>query len=248
MNRKITVLALALLLPLDAALAFKGFGAPDASDPSRTSAAHSGMDMNHAGMKSDPKDNRPIGEKMIERLKERLAKEPDNLPAWVMLANIYKSLDRNSEAAEASATANQRMAAMAERLEKNPEIPDTLTLVDACTMLGRYDDAVKAYARIENQIGDDPDLLVDYAQTLARANHQIMAGKPLELVDRVLKSKPQHLEALLFAAAAALEAKDQDKARAYWETALPLVEPNSELEQDLRNKIKQLEKGKGKGK
>ncbi|MDR2187305.1 MAG: hypothetical protein LBE62_04530 [Azonexus sp.] len=242
MPQKIAILALALLLPLEAAFAFKGLSAPEASDPSGAAAAHSGM---HHGGPSGSKDGVPMVDKMIARLNERLAHEPDNLPARIMLASIYKEAGRADEAARTSAEVDQRLAALVERVRQNPgsdDLADPLLLADAYNMLGRYGDAVSVYAAIENKIDSDPDLLIDYAETLAQADPQSLVGKPLELAERALKINPRHLSALLFAATAAEKAGDKAKVAAYWETALPLVEPGSALEKDLRDKLDALKR------
>ncbi|MDR2837617.1 MAG: c-type cytochrome biogenesis protein CcmI [Azonexus sp.] len=138
---------------------------------------------------------------------------------------------------------DERVARLAARLKDNPD--DTqgwLKLANSYKVLGRYDEAVKAYAGIENKIGDNPDLLISYAEAIALANGRSMAGKPTQLVERALKINPKNLDGLLLAGSAAMEAKDNKKAIAYWDAALPLVEPGSELEKNLRMNLEQLKK------
>ena len=151
-------------------------------------------------------------------------------------------------AAQAQMTPEQidaMVARLAERMQSNPDdLQGWLMLARSYKSLGRYDEAVQAYGKAEKVINDDPDLLASYAETIAMAGDQGLAGKPLKLVERALKLDAKHAHSLFLAGAAAMQANDNKKAIAYWEALLPQVEPGSELEQMLRAGIDKMKQGK----
>lgn len=130
------------------------------------------------------------------------------------------------------------VANLAARLEANPD--DTqgwVMLAKSYKALGRAQDAVNTYARIEAKIGDNPALLVDYADALAMLAGGNLAGKPLALVNQALQLDPSNLFALWLAGTAAFDKKDFAKAIAYWERALAILPPESEDRQLLSESI-----------
>ena len=133
---------------------------------------------------------------------------------------------------------------LAQRLKENPnDSKGWIMLARSYKALGRVAEAAEAYAKVEKDIADQPDLLVDYAEALAMAgqgDHGSLKGKPTQLVEQALKVDAQHPRALLMAGAAAMERGDKAKAIAYWEQLLPMVEPGSEVESMLRSSIDKL--------
>ena len=110
--------------------------------------------------------------------------------------------------------------------------------------MGRYDEAVEAFAKTEKAINDDPDQLASYAETIAMANGKGFSGKAVQLVERALKVDPKHGHSLFLAGAAAMEAGQNKKGIAYWEALLPQVEPGSDIDQMLRGGIEKMKAGK----
>ena len=139
---------------------------------------------------------------------------------------------------------DEMVSRLAKRMESNPDdMQGWLMLARSYKSLGRYDDAVKAYAKAEKVINDEPDLLASYAETIAMAGGEGLAGKPRQLVERALKIDAKHAHSLFLAGAAAMQAKETKKAIAYWEALLPQVEPGTELDQMLRAGIEQMKQG-----
>ncbi|MDR2626394.1 MAG: c-type cytochrome biogenesis protein CcmI [Zoogloeaceae bacterium] len=126
-------------------------------------------------------------------------------------------------------------------LEKNPEDTEGwIMLARAYKILERPADAAAAYARVEEKIAGNADLLADYAEMLAMSSETRMQGKPQALAEQALKLNPQHAHALFLAGMAALEAGKKQEAAAYWEKLLPMVEPGSELHQMLSDNIRKF--------
>ncbi|MDR1350568.1 MAG: c-type cytochrome biogenesis protein CcmI [Zoogloeaceae bacterium] len=157
------------------------------------------------------------------------------------LALLPEIRNARAAAAENSMTQEEMRAAverLAARLQENPEDAEGwIMLARAYKILDRPADAAAAYARVEEKISDNADLLADYAETLAMSSETRMQGKPGILAERALQLNPQHAHALFLAGMAALEAGRKQEAVAYWEKLLPMVEPGSELHQLLSANI-----------
>lgn len=140
---------------------------------------------------------------------------------------------------------NNMVAQLAEKMKANPDdMQGWLMLGRSYNALGRYDDAVQAFAKAEKVIVDNPDLLATYAEAIAMAGGKGLVGKPQQLVEKALKIDANHGHSLFLAGAAAMEAGDNKKGIAYWEKLLPQVEPGSEIEQMLRSGIDKMKQGK----
>lgn len=167
-----------------------------------------------------------------------------SLAGYGLLGNP-QALDPASRVAKPQMTPEQinaMVARLAERMQANPDdLQGWLMLGRSYKALGRYDDAVKAFARAESLIMDDPDLLAVYAETLAMANGKGLAGKPRQLVEKALKLNPQHGHSLFLAGAAAMEAGDNAQGIAYWQALLPQVEPGSDIDRMLREGIDKMQ-------
>lgn len=160
-----------------------------------------------------------------------------------MLGNP-KALDPAETAAPQQMTAekiNEMVANLAAKVKANPDdLKGWLMLARSYKTMGRYDEAVEAYAKAEKALADDPELLSSYAETIAMASGKGLTGKPSELIERALKIDPQYPHALFLAGAAAMEAGDNKKGIAYWEALLPQVEAGSEIDQMLRGGIEKM--------
>lgn len=88
----------------------------------------------------------------------------------------------------------------------------------------RIDESLAAYRKAAALMPDNPDLLVEFANTVAIANDRSLAGEPQELVERALKIDPDNFNALAFAGLAALQGGNRELALGHWrrlESQLP---------------------------
>jgi cytochrome c-type biogenesis protein CcmH len=128
----------------------------------------------------------------------------------------------------------QMVAGLAARLEKAPDDPDGWRVLGrSYSVMGRYPEAARAYERAVALVPGDAGLLADYADALAMAQGQSMAGKPLELVNRALAIDADQWKALALAGTAAMERKDYTRAIAYWERLRKVLPPGSGMEQSV---------------
>ena len=130
------------------------------------------------------------------------------------------------EAAAAShAVSPDQIAEMAQRLaarlrEQPQDAQGWAMLGRSYSVLGRNDDAVKAYETAVAQQGDDAALLADYADALAVKNNRVLVGEPMKWVRRALEIDPKNVKALALAGTDAFDRKDFAGAVKLWEKLL----------------------------
>jgi len=128
------------------------------------------------------------------------------------------------------------VAKLAARLEKEDNPQGWVMLARSYKVLGRFDEAGKAYARAGNFIDSEPSLLADYADVLV-AGSGTFAGKPRELIAKALKLEPDNAHALWLSGTAAFEAGQYKQAVAEWERLLKLLPPGSEEAQSVESSL-----------
>lgn len=125
-------------------------------------------------------------------------------------------------------------------LKQNPDNPAGWYLLASSYMtLKRFDDAARAYGKLRELVGDDPDLLVRQADALAMASDGVLAGEPESLLRTALGLAPDHPVALWLVGIAAHRRGDVRGALGYWQRAEPLFADNPESQAELRAQIAQ---------
>jgi cytochrome c-type biogenesis protein CcmH len=133
------------------------------------------------------------------------------------------------------------VAGLAERLQKQPD--DAL----GWTMLGRsykylqeYPKAVAAFERAYKLIGDKPEIMLLYADALAFANNEQLAGKPSELVFRALAMEPNNTTGLWLGGMAKAQTGDFVVAMDLWKKLEAQLPPGSEAQQEIQGLLAKL--------
>lgn len=122
---------------------------------------------------------------------------------------------------------NDMVDRLAARLKDNPDdLAGWARLARAYKVQGRLDEAVNAYDKTGTLLDSDPDLLTQYADTLAMRS-KTLQGRPAELVNKALTIDPKHPMALMMAGQAAFQGGDYAKAIGHWQTALTILPANS---------------------
>ena len=118
---------------------------------------------------------------------------------------------------------------LAAKMREHPEDAEGWKMLGrSYTVLGRYPQAVDAYAKAAQRAPRDSELLADFADALAMVHGQSLQGEPERLVERALAIDPHNLKALALSGTAAYERKDYAKAAQIWSRMLPLVPEGSE--------------------
>jgi cytochrome c-type biogenesis protein CcmH len=141
----------------------------------------------------------------------------------------------------------EHLDTMVQRLEAHlREKPDDLEgwklLGRSHGVLGRFPEAVEAYARAAALAPRDAQVLADFADVLGMARGQSLRGEPERLVQRALELDPQNLKALALAGTAAFDRRDFRAAAEYWRRMLPLLEPASADAKVVRENVEEATK------
>jgi cytochrome c-type biogenesis protein CcmH len=116
------------------------------------------------------------------------------------------------------------IAKLKARLEENPnDAQGWWMLGRSFRALERQQEAVLALRKAHELLGDNPDLLVQLADTLAVTQGRLLAGEPAELIRKALAIEPGHVVGLWLAGTAAYQAGDEKKALEYWTRLRPLL-------------------------
>lgn len=165
---------------------------------------------------------------------------------YVILGNPA-GLDPQRAAADAARSITpEQIAAMADRLaarlKDNPDdIEGWVMLARSYAVLERHKDAAVALAQAVARAPQDAQLLADYADALAMAQHRSLAGEPEQILARALEVDPKNIKALAMAGSAAFERKDYAQAAQHWQRLLDLLPADSELAQTVRGSIAQAQ-------
>lgn len=134
------------------------------------------------------------------------------------------------------------VAALAQRLEKNPDdIEGWNMLARSYSALSRFDKAAEAYARLVKLVPDNANTLADYADTLAMALNKSLQGEPEKLIARALLADPNNIKALALSGSAAFERADYQGAMRQWQKILLLVPPESDFARSTASSISEAQ-------
>jgi cytochrome c-type biogenesis protein CcmH len=132
------------------------------------------------------------------------------------------------------------VAGLEARLAEAPQDPEAWYMLGRSYMaMNRYQDAMRAYQQLLEQVGEHPTALVALADAIAMTQDGSMQGRPAELVQRALAVAPDDPTALWLAGRAAEEAGEHGTAVEHWMKALPAMAERPDLAQELRALIAQ---------
>lgn len=106
--------------------------------------------------------------------------------------------------------------ALAQKMQANPGDPKGWRLLGrSYAALGRFPDAVNAFAQAAQHGGDDADLYADWSEAVALAQNR-MSGEPEALARKALEKDAGNIKAKALLATAAYERHDYDTALRMW--------------------------------
>jgi len=184
---------LGVALPAATVALYLHLGRIDAMTPIPTAVPDSAHDVTPAQLGS-----------MVQRLADRLRKQPDDAEGWMMLGRSY-------------------------------------------SVMQRYQDAVQAYQKAYDLVGDNPDVLTGLADAVAMASGGSFTDDSVRLIDRALEVDPSNRKALWLAGTVAYEKKDYPKALDLWERLAALLPEGSEVAQTIQSNIGEVRDLMGKG-
>ena len=124
----------------------------------------------------------------------------------------------------------QMVAQLDERMQKNPDDPKGWAiLARSYYAMGRYEDAARAYAELQQRVPPDADVLTEHADALAMAQGRNLSGAPLQLLQQAIALDPEHWKTLALLGTEAFDRKDYQAALRYWQKLLALVPRDAEF-------------------
>jgi cytochrome c-type biogenesis protein CcmH len=105
----------------------------------------------------------------------------------------------------------------------------------------RFGEAVTAYQRTYDLVGEEPGVLFALADALAMQNNGVMQGEPEQLVARGLEISPRDPTGLWLMGLAAEQRQDYQTAYDAWTTLLPLIPNDPESVAEVRKLIHMVE-------
>ena len=157
---------------------------------------------------------------------------------YFSLGDVVRVAQVNSEKPITQEGVEKMVAEFAVKMEKDPSnLKGWAMLARSYRILGRNEDAAKAYARAGDFIDSDPQLLADYADTLATIANGSFTGKPLQLVNKALKLDPNNLMALWLSGTASYSSGNYKAAVQTWEKVLQQLPPNTDEARAIQGSI-----------
>lgn len=138
---------------------------------------------------------------------------------------------------------DQMVARLEQRLNDNPNDAEGWAMLGRSYLaLERFDRALPALDRAVALGGNDPQLLVDFADVLAMTtNDMSLEGRPRELIEQALAIDPNNQKGLWLAGTAEYERMNFEGALTYWRRLRALVPPGSDADRAMQGNIAEIE-------
>ena len=137
---------------------------------------------------------------------------------------------------------NKMVAGLAEKMKNNPDdAKGWLMLGRSYKVLEQYPKAVDAFANAYRVLGDQAEVMLLYADTIAYANDKNLAGKPTELIFKALALEPDNMTALWLGGMAKAQQGDPVTAIKLWKKLAALLPPGSDAQQEIQGLLAKIE-------
>ncbi|MEO5766321.1 MAG: c-type cytochrome biogenesis protein CcmI, partial [Casimicrobiaceae bacterium] len=151
----------------------------------------------------------------------------------------------NAVAARGDITEGQMRAmvdSLAQKMKADPADPKGwVLLARSYAALGRFAEALDAYAQAAQRMPPDAQILADWADVAAMAQGRRLAGTPEALIARALAADPKNLKALALSATSKLERGDVAASLAQWRELRGLLPNGGEEAREIDTVIAQIE-------
>lgn len=145
---------------------------------------------------------------------------------------------KNAEKPMTQESVEKMVAEFADKMEKESDnLKGWAMLARSYRILGRNQEAAKAYARSGSFVDSDPQLLADYADVLAANANGNFAGKPQQLLNKALALDPNNLLALWLSGTAAFNAQNYRAAVQSWERLAKQLPPDTDEARAIASSI-----------
>ena len=167
---------------------------------------------------------------------------------YFTLGNV-EAISHSEEMAKANPQAptaediNKMVEGLAERLKASPDDANGwLMLGRSYQQLQQFPKAVNAFANAYRLLGDQVEVMLQYAEAIAFANDKSLNGKPSELINKALTLEPENLNALWLGGMMKAQQNDRQGAIILWRKLASLLPANiPEAKKEIQNAIANLE-------
>ena len=157
---------------------------------------------------------------------------------YFSLGDFVRVAERSAEQPVTQEGVEKMVAEFAAKMEKDPSnLEGWAMLARSYRIMGRNQDAAKAYARAGNFIDSDPQLLADYADVLAANANGSFVGKPLQLINQALKLDPNNLMALWLSGTVSYNSGNYKAAVKTWEKLVNQMPPDTDDARAIQGSI-----------
>jgi len=147
---------------------------------------------------------------------------------------------QNASGGFATARSEGALKELEDRVQKNPQDTNSLMqLARTYVEQERFGEAAKAYNELTKLLPNDASLWADFADALAMAGGQNLAGHPTLLINKALEIDPNNPKALALAGSAAMGRNEYAVAIQYWEKLLKLIPPDTEDAKMIQGAVQQ---------
>ncbi len=145
-----------------------------------------------------------------------------------------------------AATMEQLVAGLAAKLQEEPNNAEGWFMLGRSYMsMGRYPDAANAFRQVLNLVGDEPTVMLRYADALAMAQGGKIAGEPFALIKHALELNPNDETGLWLAGLGYEEQGQYEQAVQHWRKLERLLQDNPASQTEVRNLIARAEQQLG---
>ncbi len=132
------------------------------------------------------------------------------------------------------------------KLEEDPENAEGWYMLGRTYLqLRRFADAAAAFERVHAMVGDEPGILLPWADAIAMQQGGKVSGKAMELVQRVLAINPHEPTALWLAGMGYEQAGDHEQAVRHWKRLLPQLQNDPDSRKEVEALIARAEQALG---
>jgi len=157
---------------------------------------------------------------------------------YFSLGDVVRIAQQSDQKPMSQVGVEKMVADFALKMEKDPDnLQGWAMLGRSYRILGRNEDAAKAYGRAGSFINNDPELLAEYADTLVANANGNFSGKPLQLINQALKLDPKNLLALWLSGTASFASGNYKVAVQTWEKLAQQLPPGSEEARAIESSI-----------
>ncbi|HHS83345.1 MAG TPA: c-type cytochrome biogenesis protein CcmI, partial [Gammaproteobacteria bacterium] len=156
-------------------------------------------------------------------------------------ATVQASQHQGAGPSQAAGDMDTMILRLQERLQSNPNDVDGWVLLGrSLSMVQQFDKAADAYGKAYELAGEVPEIMAQYAETLALSNQGRFEGKPVELLKRAREIEPESPRILWLLGVVAAQQGDPSQAAGIWKQLLALLPPGSEAAQMVKSSIEQI--------